>query len=255
MICVVEDDPNIREIEVYAMKDCHMETKEASCAKEFWKLCENEVPELVLLDIMLPDEDGISIVKKMREDARLSDVPVILVTAKGTEIDKVRGLDAGADDYIAKPFGILEMISRVKAVLRRSKSQEASVEELSAGNIRMNVEKHRVYVDDELIELTYKEFELLRVFLSNAGNVMPRNLLMDRVWGTTFEGESRTRNWERRENGYIPLGMWGIVWSRFFFSNILHKKSLHLMGAFARRTRRGIDMHKTHCLIPACSYP
>ena len=174
MICVVEDDPNIREIEVYAMKDCHMETKEASCAKEFWKLCENEVPELVLLDIMLPD------------------VPVILVTAKGTEIDKVRGLDAGADDYIAKPFGILEMISRVKAVLRRSKIQEASVEELSAGNIRMNVEKHRVYVDDELIELTYKEFELLRVFLSNAGNVMPRNLLMDRVWGTTFEGESRT---------------------------------------------------------------
>lgn len=121
-----------------------METKEASCAKEFWKLCENEVPELVLLDIMLPDEDGISIVKKMREDARLSDVPVILVTAKGTEIDKVRGLDAGADDYIAKPFGILEMISRVKAVLRRSKSQEASVEELSAGNIWMNVEKHRV---------------------------------------------------------------------------------------------------------------
>lgn len=192
MICVVEDDPNIREIEVYAMKDCHMETKEASCAKEFWKLCENEVPELVLLDIMLPDEDGISIVKKMREDARLSDVPVILVTAKGTEIDKVRGLDAGADDYIAKPFGILEMISRVKAVLRRSKIQEASVEELLAGNIRMNVEKHRVYVDDELIELTYKEFELLRVFLSNAGNVMPRNLLMDRVWGTTFEGESRT---------------------------------------------------------------
>ena len=155
-------------------------------------MCENEVPELVLLDIMLPDEDGISIVKKMREDARLSDVPVILVTAKGTEIDKVRGLDAGADDYIAKPFGILEMISRVKAVLRRSKIQEASVEELSAGNIRMNVEKHRVYVDDELIELTYKEFELLRVFLSNAGNVMPRNLLMDRVWGTTFEGESRT---------------------------------------------------------------
>ena len=186
MICVVEDDPNIREIEVYAMKDCHMETKEASCAKEFWKLCENEVPELVLLDIMLPDEDGISIVKKMREDARLSDVPVILVTAKGTEIDKVRGLDAGADDYIAKPFGILEMISRVKAVLRRSKSQEASVEELSAGNIRMNVEKHRVYVDDELIELTYKEFELLRVFLSNAGNVMPRNLLMDRVWGNSW---------------------------------------------------------------------
>ena len=108
------------------------------------------------------------------------------------QTDKEAGVIFFAADYIAKPFGILEMISRVKAVLRRSKTQEASVEELLAGNIRMNVEKHRVYVDDELIELTYKEFELLRVFLSNAGNVMPRNLLMDRVWGTTFEGESRT---------------------------------------------------------------
>ena len=192
LIYVVEDDKNIREIESFALKNAGYEIQGFVGAKDFYTALMRQKPDLALLDVMLPDEDGISIVKKMREDARLSDVPVILVTAKGTEIDKVRGLDAGADDYIAKPFGILEMISRVKAVLRRSKMQEASVEELSAGNIRMNVEKHRVYVDDELIELTYKEFELLRVFLSNAGNVMPRNLLMDRVWGTTFEGESRT---------------------------------------------------------------
>ena len=191
-IYYVEDDTSIRELVLYALKTAEFQVMGFENAASFYKRMKEQQPDLILLDIMLPDEDGISIVKKMREDARLSDVPVILVTAKGTEIDKVRGLDAGADDYIAKPFGILEMISRVKAVLRRSKSQEASVEELSAGNIRMNVEKHRVYVDDELIELTYKEFELLRVFLSNAGNVMPRNLLMDRVWGTTFEGESRT---------------------------------------------------------------
>ena len=191
-ILVVDDEKEIADVvELYLQNDQYKVFKFYN-GQDALDCINNTKIDLAILDIMLPDEDGISIVKKMREDARLSDVPVILVTAKGTEIDKVRGLDAGADDYIAKPFGILEMISRVKAVLRRSKSQEASVEELSAGNIRMNVEKHRVYVDDELIELTYKEFELLRVFLSNAGNVMPRNLLMDRVWGTTFEGESRT---------------------------------------------------------------
>ena len=112
MICVVEDDPNIREIEVYAMKDCGFPTVEAASAEEFWKICDSQIPKLVLLDIMLPDEDGITILKRMREQTKLKDVPVILVTAKGTEIDKVRGLDAGADDYIAKPFGILELISR-----------------------------------------------------------------------------------------------------------------------------------------------
>lgn len=192
MICVVEDDPNIREIEVYAMKDCGFPTVEAASAEEFWKICDSQIPKLVLLDIMLPDEDGITILKGMREQTKLKDVPVILVTAKGTEIDKVRGLDAGADDYIAKPFGILELISRVKAVLRRSGSQKSGGSEVTAGNIRMDVEKHRVYVEEETVELTYKEFELLRVFLNNAGNVMTRELLMDRVWGTTYEGESRT---------------------------------------------------------------
>ena len=192
MICVVEDDPNIREIEVYAMKDCGFPTEEAASAEEFWKICDSQPPKLVLLDIMLPDEDGITILKRMREKSKLKDVPVILVTAKGSEIDKVRGLDAGADDYIAKPFGILELISRVKAVLRRSGSHAPGEVEVISGNIRMNMEKHRVYVDETGVELTYKEFELLRVFLNNAGNVMTRELLMDRVWGTTYEGESRT---------------------------------------------------------------
>lgn len=191
MICVVEDDSNIREIEVFAMKNCGFTVMEAATGKEFWKICEKQIPQLVVLDIMLPDEDGIHILQKIRSHAELRKVPVILVTAKGTEIDKVKGLDAGADDYIAKPFGVLELISRVKAVLRRSEMLEQDTE-IIQGNIRMNVEKHRVYVVEETIELTYKEFELLRVFMKNAGNVLTREVLMDRVWGTNYEGESRT---------------------------------------------------------------
>lgn len=191
MICIVEDDLNIREIENFALKNCGFSTAEASDAKEFWTICEKKVPELILLDIMLPDEDGMSILGKIRNKPELKKVPVILVTAKSSEIDKVRGLDAGADDYIAKPFGVLELISRVKAVLRRTDA-DGDDTVLAQGNLKMNVEKHRVYAGEEPIELTYKEFELLRIFMKNAGNVMTRELLMDRVWGTTYEGESRT---------------------------------------------------------------
>lgn len=191
MICVVEDDSNIREIEVFAMKNCGFSVMEAGTGKEFWKICEKKIPKLVVLDIMLPDEDGIHILQKIRSHAELRKVPVILVTAKGTELDKVKGLDAGADDYIAKPFGVLELISRVKAVLRRSEMIDQDTE-IIQGNIRMNVEKHKVYVVEKTVELTYKEFELLRVFMKNAGNVLTREVLMDRVWGTNYEGESRT---------------------------------------------------------------
>lgn len=191
MICVVEDDSNIREIEVFAMKNCGYSVTEAETGKEFWKICEKNIPQLVVLDIMLPDEDGIHILQKIRNHPELRKVPVILVTAKGTEMDKVKGLDAGADDYIAKPFGVLELISRVKAVLRRSEINGQDTE-IIRGNIRMNVEKHRVYVVEQTVELTYKEFELLRVFMKNAGNVLTREVLMDRVWGTNYEGESRT---------------------------------------------------------------
>ncbi len=192
MIYVVEDDKNIREIEVFAMKNCGFSTVEAASGKEFWEACEEHIPELVILDIMLPDEDGIVILEKMKKRSSLKNVPVILVTAKGTEIDKVRGLDAGADDYIAKPFGVLELISRVKAVLRRSGSTGTKGSEIVQGEIRMNLEKHRVYVSDQVVELTFKEYELLKIFLSNAGNVLTREILMDKVWGTTYEGESRT---------------------------------------------------------------
>lgn len=191
MICVVEDDLNIREIEIFAIKTCGFTTVEAGSAKEFWEICSNKVPELVLLDIMLPDEDGITILEKIRKKPDLKKVPVILVTAKGAEIDKVKGLDAGADDYIAKPFGVLELISRVKAVMRRVHGLEEE-HIIAQGTIKMNVEKHKVYVDDQEIELTFKEYELLKVLMKNAGNVMTREILMDRVWGTSYEGESRT---------------------------------------------------------------
>lgn len=191
MICVVEDDLNIREIENFALKTCGFTTVEAGSAKEFWEICSNKVPELVLLDIMLPDEDGITILEKIRKKPDLKKVPVILVTAKGAEIDKVKGLDAGADDYIAKPFGVLELISRVKAVMRRVQGLEEE-HIIVQGSIKMNVEKHKVYVDDQEIELTFKEYELLKVLMKNAGNVMTREILMDRVWGTSYEGESRT---------------------------------------------------------------
>ena len=191
LIYAVEDDKNILEIEMFALKNSGYQVDGFECARDFYKKLDERQPDLVLLDIMLPDEDGIHILKKIRSHAELRKVPVILVTAKGTELDKVKGLDAGADDYIAKPFGVLELISRVKAVLRRSEMLEQDTE-IIQGNIRMNVEKHRVYVVEKTIELTYKEFELLRVFMKNAGNVLTREVLMDRVWGTNYEGESRT---------------------------------------------------------------
>lgn len=191
MICILEDDDNIREIENFALKNCGFVTEPAASAKEFWEIMEHKIPQLILLDIMLPDEDGISVLTKLKKNPEWKKVPVILVTAKTSEMDKVKGLDTGADDYISKPFGVLEMISRVKAVLRRSDSAGADTV-ITNGSIELNVEKHVVSYDGNNIELTYKEFELLRVLMKNAGNVMTREILMDRVWGTSYEGESRT---------------------------------------------------------------
>ncbi len=191
MICILEDDDNIREIENFALKNCGFVTEPAASAKEFWEIMEHKIPQLILLDIMLPDEDGISILTKLKKNPEWKKVPVILVTAKTSEMDKVRGLDTGADDYISKPFGVLELISRVKAVLRRSDSAGDDTV-ITNGSIELNVEKHVVSYDGNNIELTYKEFELLRVLMKNAGNVMTREILMDRVWGTSYEGESRT---------------------------------------------------------------
>ena len=191
MICILEDDDNIREIENFALKNCGFVTEPAASAKEFWEIMEHKIPQLILLDIMLPDEDGISILTKLKKNPEWKKVPVILVTAKTSEIDKVLGLDSGADDYITKPFGVMELISRVKAVLRRSDSAGDDTV-ITNGSIELNVEKHVVSYDGNNIELTYKEFELLRVLMKNAGNVMTREILMDRVWGTSYEGESRT---------------------------------------------------------------
>ena len=191
MICILEDDDNIREIENFALKNCGFVTEPAASAKEFWEIMEHKIPQLILLDIMLPDEDGISILTKLKKNPEWKKVPVILVTAKTSEMDKVKGLDTGADDYISKPFGVLELISRVKAVLRRSDSA-GDDPVITNGSIELNVEKHVVSYDGNNIELTYKEFELLRVLMKNAGNVMTREILMDRVWGTSYEGESRT---------------------------------------------------------------
>ena len=191
LIYVVEDDKNIQEIETFALANVGYEVKGFDSAMDFYEALNDTTPDLILLDIMLPDEDGISVLTKLKKNPEWKKVPVILVTAKTSEMDKVKGLDTGADDYISKPFGVLELISRVKAVLRRSDSAGDDTV-ITNGSIELNVEKHVVSYDGNNIELTYKEFELLRVLMKNAGNVMTREILMDRVWGTSYEGESRT---------------------------------------------------------------
>lgn len=190
-IYIVEDDINIREIERYALKNSGYEVEEFEGSTPFFKRMEKNIPSLILLDIMLPGEDGLDILTRIRADKATADVPVIMVTAKTSELDKVKGLDLGADDYITKPFGVMELISRVKALLRRSNA--ASEEKtLALGEIQIDNEKHCVYVGNRLCELTYKEFELLKMMMQNVGIVLTRDRIMDRVWGTDYEGESRT---------------------------------------------------------------
>ena len=190
MIYIVEDDRNIQEIELFALKNSGYQATGFETAKEFYKALNEKLPELILRDIMLPDEDGLSILKRLRTRADTQKIPVILVTAKTSEIDKVKGLDGGADDYIAKPFGVMEMIARVKALLRRSGGMEESL--LTCGNVTLDGEKRMVYVDGKSIELTYKEFELLKLLMKNHGIVISRDVIMERVWDSSFEGESRT---------------------------------------------------------------
>lgn len=191
LIYIVEDDENIREIEAFSLKNSGFGVEDFSCAKDFHKRIKDKIPNLVLLDIMLPDEDGLSIVKKLRNNPETKKIPIIMVTAKTTEIDKVKGLDIGADDYLTKPFGIMELISRVKALLRRSidMSEEKT---FSLGEIRVDGDKHAVYVNEEKCELTYKEYELLKLLIKNTGIVLTRDVIMEKVWGVNFEGESRT---------------------------------------------------------------
>ncbi|MCD8338220.1 MAG: response regulator transcription factor [Lachnospiraceae bacterium] len=191
LIYIVEDDENIKEIEMFALKNTGYEVQGFDCASAFYARLKERLPSLVLLDIMLPDEDGLEIVKKLRYSARTRRIPIILVTAKTSELDKVKGLDIGADDYITKPFGVMELISRVKALMRRTQDmQEERLIRLDS--IFMDDEKRAVFVDDVPVELTFKEYELLKLLLLNAGIVVSRDMILDRVWGTDFEGESRT---------------------------------------------------------------
>ena len=191
MIYCVEDDDSIRELMVYALGASGYGVLGFPNAAGLWQALKQEKPELILLDIMLPDEDGISILKKLRGSPATGEIPVIMATAKGTEFDKVIGLDLGADDYLSKPFGMMEMVSRVKAVLRRVKPNRAAPE-LSCKTIRLNEASHRVSVDGKNVELTVKEYELLRLFLKNPGVAFTRENLLSSIWESEFQGETRT---------------------------------------------------------------
>lgn len=191
LIFLVEDDDNIRELQTYALKNSGYQVKDFSSAESFSRGLREEKPDLILLDIMLPGEDGLSILKRIRENADTGEIPVILVTAKTGEMDKVKGLDFGADDYIAKPFGVMELISRVKAVLRRTTRPQAE-SLLVAGGVSLDTEKREVLSGGKPCTLTYKEFELLRYFMENQGLALSRDKIMLKIWGFDFEGESRT---------------------------------------------------------------
>ncbi len=191
MIFCVEDDRNIRELVVYTLSSTGMEAEGFEDGEVFFKALAERLPELILLDIMLPGEDGMAILKKLKNNKKTKDIPVIMVTAKGTEYDKVSGLDAGADDYVTKPFGMMELVSRIKAVLRRTKKKE-EIEVLKAGSIVLNEKKHEVLVDGAHVSLTLKEYEMLKRLMHNKGIVLTRDRLLEEIWGYDFDGETRT---------------------------------------------------------------
>lgn len=192
MIFCVEDDNSIRELLLYTLKNTGFECAGFGDGESLFRALQSgNVPELILLDIMLPGISGIEILKKLKEDRKTCEIPVIMLTAKGSEFDKVIGLDSGADDYITKPFGMMELISRVKAVIRRTKPKERE-RKLVCGDISMDTEKHLVTVEGEVVQLTLKEFEMLRVLMENKGIVLSRDTLLERVWGYDFDGETRT---------------------------------------------------------------
>lgn len=192
LIYVVEDDKSIQEIESFALSNAGYQVKSFGTAGEYTAAIRQALPDLILMDVMLPDEDGLSLVKKLRADKETVKIPVIMVTAKTTELDKVKGLDIGADDYMTKPFGIMELISRVKALLRRSGGAEEKEKPLKVGGILLDRERRTVTAGGETCELTYKEYELLKLLMMNAGIVTTRESILTRIWGTDFEGESRT---------------------------------------------------------------
>ena len=190
-IYIVEDDSNIREIETFALKNSGYIVEGFENGKDFFRRIADKKPDLVILDIMLPDIDGMEILSRLKSVPDTKRIPIIMVTAKTTEIDKVKGLDTGADDYVTKPFGIMELISRVKALMRRTNDMNQD-KILTLGELTMDLDKRSVTAGDTSVELTYKEFELLRLLMQNAGIVLRRDVIMERIWGADFEGESRT---------------------------------------------------------------
>ena len=191
MIYCVEDDQAIRDLMIYALNSAGFEATGFEDGKAFFSAFEKKLPELIMLDIMLPGEDGIAILKKLRGNSATADIPVIMATAKGTEYDKVIGLDLGADDYLAKPFGMMEMVSRVKAVLRRSVAKD-TFKVLYVGKLELNMSNHTVFADGERIDLTLKEYGLLRLFMENLGRVFTRDQLLEQIWDADYVGETRT---------------------------------------------------------------
>jgi len=191
MIYLVEDDTDIRELVIYTLKNTGFDVRGFSCGEEFWPVLHEKLPQLVLLDIMLPGEDGLLILKKLRDSHKTRRLPVIMLTAKGTEHDKVMGLDLGADDYLPKPFGMMEMVARVKSLLRRTDFNIETAEYL-IGGLSVDIPRHIVIADGIEVVLTIKEFDLLVYLLRNTGIVLTRDKILEKVWGYDFDGETRT---------------------------------------------------------------
>ena len=191
MIYCVEDDDNIRELVIYTLETTGLKARGFAEGSAFMEALAFDTPELILLDIMLPGEDGLELLKKLKSSPKTKGIPVIMVTAKGTEYDKVIGLDSGADDYVTKPFGMMELVSRIKAVLRRSGKVEDRID-MEFSGVRMDIKKHEVTVDGKQVALTLKEFELLEKLMRNQGIVLTRDQLLTEIWGYDFDGETRT---------------------------------------------------------------
>ena len=191
MIWCVDDDNTIRDIEVYTLEQTGFKARGFADGVSMLEALKTEIPELIILDIMMPEMDGLQVLSKLRSEVAYKDIPVIMATAKGTEMDKIGGLNSGADDYLVKPFGVMEMVARVKAVLRRITKEEAT-NDITVGNITLKETEHKVITDGEKVELTHKEFEILKLFMQNPNMVFSRDKLMSEIWGMDYIGETRT---------------------------------------------------------------
>ena len=191
MIWCVDDDNTIREIEVYTLEQTGFTARGFADGVSMLEALKTEIPELIILDIMMPEPDGIEVLKRLRSEPKYKDIPVIMATAKGTEMDKIGGLNSGADDYLVKPFGVMEMVARVNAVLRRT-TKVVPTDDITVGAITLKEKEHKVIIEGKKIELTFKEFEMLKLFMENSGLVFSRDRLMSEIWGMDYIGETRT---------------------------------------------------------------